>query len=131
MPRMIFVNLPVEDLDASKAFFAALGFSFDPDFTDETAACMVIDDNIYAMLLTEARFKDFINGEIADRASTEVLNCLSAGSREEIDDMVVKAIAAGGRPWKPAMDTGSMYAHSFQDLDGHVWELMYMEHAGA
>jgi predicted lactoylglutathione lyase len=131
MPRMIFVNLPVKDLAASRAFFGELGFSFNPDFTDETAACMVIDDNIYAMLLTEPRFRDFINGEIADPACTEVLSCLSADSREEIDETVAKALAAGGKPWKPVMDMGSMYAHSFQDLDGHVWELMYMEQAAA
>jgi uncharacterized protein len=131
MPRMIFVNLPVKDLAASRAFFGELGFSFNPDFTDETAACMVIDDNIYAMLLTESRFRDFINGEIADPACTEVLNCLSADSREEIDETVAKALAAGGKPWKPVMDMGSMYAPSFQGLDGHVWELMYMEQAAA
>ncbi|MDP8968099.1 MAG: VOC family protein [Actinomycetota bacterium] len=127
MPRMIFVNLPVKDLEASKAFFGELGFSFNPEFSDEHAACMVIDDNIFAMLLTEPRFKDFINGEIADPATTEVLTALSAASREEIDATVAKALAAGGREWKPVMEMDSMYAHSFEDLDGHVWELVYME----
>ncbi len=127
MARMIFVNLPVKDLDASKAFFGELGFAFDPQFTDETAACMVIDDNIFAMLLTEARFKDFINGEIADPQTTEVLTALSAASRAEVDELVAKALAAGGEEWRPVMDMGSMYGHSFRDLDGHVWELMYMQ----
>ncbi|MGH2942610.1 MAG: VOC family protein [Solirubrobacteraceae bacterium] len=127
MPRMIFVNLPVKDLDASKGFFGELGFAFEPQFTDENAACMVIDDNIFAMLLTEDRFRDFINGEIAHPGTTEVLTCLSAGSREEIDATVERAITAGGRAWKPAMDSDQMYGASFQDLDGHVWELLYME----
>jgi len=126
--RMIFVNLPVKDLDASKAFFAELGFSFNSDFSDEMAACMIVDENIYVMLLVEARFRDFINGEIADAASTtEAITCLSADSRKDVDETVAKAIAAGGKPWKPAMDEGAMYGASFQDLDGHVWELMHME----
>lgn len=126
--RMIFVNLPVKDLDASKTFFGALGFTFNSEYTDETAACMVIDDNIFAMLLTENRFRDFINGDIAEAGRvTETITCLSAGSRQEVDDTLAKALAAGGRPWKPMMDYGTMYGCSFQDLDGHVWELMYME----
>ena len=126
--RMIFVNLPVKDLDASKAFFAELGFSFNSDFSDEMAACMIVDENIYVMLLVEARFRDFINGEIADAASTtEAITCLSADSRKDVDETVARAIAAGAKPWKPAMDEGPMYGASFQDLDGHVWELMHME----
>ena len=126
--RMIFVNLPVKDLDASKAFFAELGFSFNSDFSDEMAACMIVDENIYVMLLVEARFRDFINGEIADAASTtEAITCLSADSRKDVDETVARAIAAGAKPWKPAMDEGAMYGASFQDLDGHVWELMHME----
>jgi uncharacterized protein len=126
--RMIFVNLPVKDLKASIGFFTELGFGFNPEYTDEEAACMVVDDNIFVMLLTEERFQDFINGEIADATrTTEAITCLSAESPEEIDDTVAKAIAAGGKPWKPAMDQGPMYGGSFQDLDGHVWELMYIE----
>jgi uncharacterized protein len=126
--RMIFVNLPVKDLNASKGFFGELGFEFNSDFSDDTAACMVVDDNIFVMLLVEERFRDFINGEIADATSaTEVLNCLSADSKEEVDEMVEKAIAAGGKPWKPTMDEGPMYGGSFQDLDGHVWEVLHME----
>jgi predicted lactoylglutathione lyase len=125
---MIFVNLPVKELEASKGFFSELGFEFDPEFSDETAACMVVDENIFVMLLTEARFKDFINDEIADATrTTEAITCLSADSREDVDATVAKAIAAGGKPWQPAIEEGPMYGGSFQDLDGHVWELMYME----
>jgi predicted lactoylglutathione lyase len=126
--RMIFVNLPVKDLNASKGFFGELGFEFNPQFSDDTAACLVVDDNIYVMLLVEERFRDFINDEIADaQKTTEVLTALSADSREEVDQMVAKAISAGGKPWKPPIDEGPMYGGSFQDLDGHVWELMHME----
>ncbi len=89
---------------------------------------MVVDENVFVMLLTEQRFRDFINGEIADaHASTESITCLSAESREQVDETVEKAIAAGGKPWKPAMEEGPMYGGSFQDLDGHIWELLYME----
>lgn len=126
--RMIFVNLPVKDLEASKSFFGELGFEFNPDFSDETAACMIVAENISVMLLVEERFRDFIIDDIADATqTTEAINCLSADSKEQVDDTVAKAIAAGGKPWKPAMDEGPMYGASFQDLDGHVWELMYME----
>ncbi|MDK1387014.1 VOC family protein [Sinorhizobium sp. 8-89] len=126
--RMIFVNLPVKNLEASRAFFSALGFTFNEQFSDETAACMVIDDNIFAMLLTEAKFRDFITGEISDASKgTEVITALSAASRAECDDMLAKALAAGAKPWKPAIDYGSMYGISFQDLDSHVWEFMWMD----
>ncbi|MCW2724146.1 MAG: hypothetical protein JWN35_1067 [Frankiales bacterium] len=124
--RMIFVNLPVKDLDASRAFWTELGFSFNLEYTDDTAACLVFDENIFAMLLTENRFRDFINGDIADPQTTEVLTCLSVPSRQEVDDLVAKAVAAGGKPWKPVLEEGPMYGGSFQDLDGHVWELMAM-----
>jgi uncharacterized protein len=129
--RMIFVNLPVKDLEASKRFFDQLGFEFDPQFTDEAAACMVIDQNIYAMLLTEDRFRDFIDGEIADPDTTEVLVALSADSREEVDSLVEKALATGGRPWKDTLEQGPMYERSFRDPDGHVWEVLYMEQSAA
>lgn len=130
--RMIFVNLPVKDLEASMRFFGALGFTFNPNFTDETAACMVIEENIFAMLLTEAKFRDFITGEISDATkATEVLTCLSCDSRAQVDDTLSKALAAGGKPWKPVMDYGFMYGASFQDPDGHVWELMWMDPAAA
>ncbi|MBA2504866.1 MAG: VOC family protein [Thermoleophilaceae bacterium] len=125
--RMIFVNLPVKDLNASKDFFTALDFGFNADYTDEQAACMIVDENIFVMLLTEERFKDFINGDIADAASTtEAINCLSANSKDEVDTTIEKALAAGGSEWKPKMEHGPMYSASFQDLDGHVWELMHM-----
>ncbi|MBC7167232.1 VOC family protein [Phenylobacterium sp.] len=128
--RMIFVNLPVKDVEASKAFFAALGFGHNPQFSDETAACIVIDENIFAMVMSHEKFSDFITGEISDaHKATEVLTCLSANSREEVDDLLAKALAAGAKPWKPIMDMGPMYGASFQDPDGHVWELMYMDMA--
>lgn len=126
--RMIFVNLPVRNLEASKRFYTALGFTINPEFTDETAACVVISEAIYVMLLTEAKFSEFIEGEIADAtSSTEVINALSVESREEADEMVARALDAGGRPWKPALEEGPMYGTSFQDLDGHVWETIYMD----
>jgi predicted lactoylglutathione lyase len=125
--RMIFVNLPVKDLNASKKFFSEIGFSFNDQYSDDSASCMVVDDNIFVMLLVEERFKDFINGEIADATkTTESIVALSADSREQIDETVAKALAAGGREWKPVLEEGPMYGHSFQDLDGHVWELMHM-----
>lgn len=128
--RMIFVNLPVKDLEASKTFFDALGFTFNPAFTDENAACMVVSDSISVMLLTEARFRDFITGDVCDASkATEVLTCLSCESRQEVDDTLAKALAAGAKPWKPNMDYGFMYGCSFQDPDGHVWELMHMDPA--
>jgi predicted lactoylglutathione lyase len=126
--RLIFVNLPVKDLTAAREFFTQLGFEFNPQFSDDKAACMVVDQNIFVMLLVEERFKDFINGEISDATkATEVLTCLSAESREQVDEIVAKALAAGGKPWKPVIEEGPMYGASFQDLDGHVWELMYMD----
>jgi uncharacterized protein len=126
--RTIFVNLPVKNLTASRTFFAELGFHFNREFSDETCACMVVDQNIYVMLLVEERFRDFINGGITDAASaTEVINCLSADSRQQVDELVARAIGAGGKPWKPVIEEGPMYGGSFQDLDGHVWELMHME----
>ena len=126
--RMIFVNLPVKDLEASKRFFGELGFEFNPEFSDDTAACMIVDENIFVMLLVEERFRDFINDEVADATTTtEAINCLSADSKEQVDETVAKAIAAGGKAWKPTLEEGPMYGGSFQDLDGHVWELLYME----
>jgi predicted lactoylglutathione lyase len=126
--RMIFVNLPVKDLTAARGFFSELGFEFNPQFSDDQAACMVIDQNIFVMLLVEERFRDFINGEISDATkTTEVLTCLTADSKDYVDETVAKAIAAGGKPWKPTFEQSPMYGGSFQDLDGHVWELMYMQ----
>ena len=128
--RMIFVNLPVKSVAASRAFFGALGFSFYEQFCSEITACMIIEENIFAMLLEHERFQDFINGDIADaHKATEVLTCLSAASRAEVDGLLSKALAAGGKPWKPVLDMGPMYGCSFQDLDGHVWEVMFMDQA--
>ncbi|MET0355434.1 MAG: VOC family protein [Cellvibrio sp.] len=128
MQKQIFVNLSVKDLDKSKVFFEKLGYSFNPQFTDENAACMVISDTIYAMLLTETFFKGFTNKELVDaKKATEVLICLSTESRAEVDEIVRKAVAAGGQIYKEPQDYGFMYSHSFEDLDGHQWELAYME----
>ncbi|WP_405020711.1 VOC family protein [Kitasatospora sp. NBC_00070] len=130
MAKMIFVNLPVKNLDKSIEFFEAVGYSFNPQFTDETASCMVISDTIFAMLLTEARFADFTKKPIADAtASTEVITALSADSRAEVDELVDKAIAAGAGAVNDPMDLGFMYSRSFQDLDGHQWEYVWMDQA--
>ena len=128
MSTKIFVNLPVKNLDASKAFFAKLGYSFNPQFTDATAACMVISDDIYAMLLTETRFKDFTPKVISDaKHATEVLVALSCESRTHVQEMVSKAASAGGHIYAESKDYGFMYQHGFEDLDGHIWELMWMD----
>lgn len=125
--KQIFVNLPVKDLNRSIDFFSKLGFDFNPQFTDENATCMIIGENIYAMLLIEPFFKGFIKTEIADATkSTEVLVGLSAASREEVDEVIRKVQAAGGKAYDP-VDHGFMYSCSFQDLDGHIWELIYMD----
>jgi predicted lactoylglutathione lyase len=130
MPQMIFVNLPVKDLDKSMSFFKALGFSFNPQFTDETAACMVISDTIFAMLLTHAKFKEFTPKAIADATQTsEVLIALSRENREAVDKIVKDAVAAGGSTYNQPQDHGFMYGHGFQDLDGHIWEVMWMDPA--
>ncbi|MDQ8698450.1 VOC family protein [Hyphomicrobium sp. LHD-15] len=128
--RMIFVNLPVRDLERSKAFFTALGFSINPQFSNETSASIVVDETIFFQLHTHARFKDFITGEIGDAfKATQVLNALSAASRAEVEEIAAKAKAAGATPWMPAQDHGFMYLESFQDLDGHVWEVFWMDPA--
>lgn len=128
MATKIFVNLPVKDLNKSIEFFGKLGFTFNPQFTDEDATCMIIGENIFAMLLVEKRFKDFTKKQIADaKATTEVLLALDAASRQEVDDMVKKAVAAGGTIYNDSQDHGWMYGHSFADLDGHQWEILYMD----
>lgn len=128
MPTKIFVNLPVKRLDRSMAFFRALGFRFNPQFTDETAASMIISDDIYAMLLTEAKFREFTPKAIADATkTTEVLICLSRDSRAEVDSLVDAALAAGATAARDPMDHGFMYVRSFDDLDGHIWEIMHMD----
>ena len=129
-PRKIFVNLPVKDLDKSMAFFKALGFTFNAQFTDETAASMVISDDIYVMLLTHEKFKQFTPKAIADTATTsEVLTALSADSKDEVNKMVDAALKAGGQKLREPQDYGFMYERSFQDLDGHIWEIIWMDPA--
>ena len=128
MAIKIFVNLPVKSLAKSMAFFKGLGFGFNAQFTDERAACMVVSEYIYVMLLTHDKFKSFTPKAIADATkSTEVLVCLSCESRAKVDEMVRKAVDGGGTTYKQPEDHGFMYGHGFQDLDGHIWELVYME----
>src|SRR3990170_6965685 len=126
MATKIFVNLPVKDLNRSMGFFKNVGFSFNPQFTDETAACMVISDDIYAMLLTHAKFKEFTPKAIADTSKTsEVLTCLSAESKDAVNKMVDAALNAGGQKLREPQDHGFIYERSFQDPDGHIWEIMW------
>jgi predicted lactoylglutathione lyase len=125
MATKIYVNLPVKDLEKSVDFFNALGFKFDSRFSDETAACMVVGPDILVMLLTEGRFRTLIPKEICDtKKSTESMVTLSLESRQKVDELVRKAVAAGGRAYSEPQDHGFMYGHGFQDLDGHIWELM-------
>jgi uncharacterized protein len=126
-PTQIFVNLPVKDLPRSMAFFKGLGYDFNPQFTNDSGACMVISDNIFAMLLTEAFFQTFTKKAVADaKKSTEVLVCLSCASRAQVDKLVEAALAGGGAAPNPPQDHGFMYGHGFEDLDGHQWELVHM-----
>jgi len=126
--RKLFVNLPVKDLKKSMEFFTKLGFTFNPQFTDHTAASMILSEEAYVMLLTEARFKDFAKKPVADpRAVTGGLFALSAESRAEVDELVKTAIAAGGTHAAEPMDHGFMYGWSFYDLDGHHWEVFWMD----
>lgn len=129
MNTKIFVNLPVKDLKKTMEFFGNLGFKFNPMFTDENAACMVISEDIYSMLLTEKFFKNFIPGrEICDTSkSTESLVALSLESRAQVDEMIRKAVAAGGSEYREKQDYGWMYGRAFKDINGHIWELGYMD----
>ncbi|MFH6970915.1 VOC family protein [Flavobacterium petrolei] len=128
MASKIFLNLAVKDLKKSIDFFTTLGFSFNPQFTDEHATCMIIGENIFAMLVTEQRFKDFTKKEICNaHKNTEVLIAIDAASREKVDEMVKTAVDAGGSIYMEPQDYGWMYGHSFADLDGHQWEIMYMD----
>lgn len=128
MAQQIFVNLPVKQLNTAVDFFTKLGFSFDPHFTDENATCMMVGENIFVMLLVHDFFQTFTAKPVADaHHSTEVLVCLALASRQEVDDLVAKAQAAGGKIPNPPKDFGFMYGHGFEDLDGHIWELVYME----
>ncbi len=128
MSRKLFVNLPVRDLKTSMTFYESLGFTFNPQFTDDSAACMVISEENFAMLLTHERFKDFTPKSIADATkTTEVLVALSCENREAVDEMVKTAIKNGGSALRDATDYGFMYGHSFQDPDGHIWEPFWMD----
>lgn len=131
MPKMIFVNLPVSDLPRAVAFYEAIGAVKNPQFSDDTAACLVFSETIFAMLLTHEKFKQFTPKAISDAKTTsEVLICLSEDSREAVDSVLEKAAKAGGKPDIGAkMDMGFMYARSFEDPDGHIWELMWMDPA--
>ncbi|MDT0266283.1 VOC family protein [Streptomyces sp. DSM 44915] len=130
MSTMIFVNLPVKDLERSRKFFTELGYSFNPQFSDENAACLVISDTIFAMLLVEDFFKTFTKKRIADTDThQEVLIALSVDSREGVDELADRALAAGGTSAGEPMEEGPMYGRSFYDLDGHHWELTWMDPA--
>jgi predicted lactoylglutathione lyase len=130
MSTKIFVNLPVADLKKSMGFYAAIGFTNNPQFTDETAACMVISDDIFTMLLTHEKFKQFTPKPIADATKTsEVLVALSRDSRAAVDEIVRKATGAGGKTYAEPKDYGFMYQHGFQDPDGHIWEVFWMDPA--
>lgn len=127
MHKQIFVNIAINDMQKSQDFFKTLGFTFNPDFTNEQGACMVISDDIYAMLLTRDFFQGFTGKPLVDaKEATEVLICLSCESRAEVDDLVARARAAGGAVPREPQDHGFMYAHGFEDLDGHIWELVHM-----
>jgi len=128
MKNQIYVNLPVKDLKASNTFFESLGFALDPKFSNDQASCVILGENLFAMLLVKSFFKTFTNKPISDaKKSTEVLVCLSCESRARVDELVKKAITAGGRTLRAPQDQGFMYGHGFEDLDGHIWELIYMD----
>ena len=128
MTTQIFVNLPVKDLSRTVEFFNRLGFTFNPQFTDENATCMIINDNIFVMLLVEKFFKTFTKKEICDTAKdTEVIIALSTESREKVDEMMQNVFEAGGKESREPQDHGWMYGRSFQDINGHLWEIIYMD----
>lgn len=128
MPKQIFVNLPVKNLNKSKDFFSRLGFTFNSKFTDENAACMIIGENMFAMLLLEKFFKTFTKKEISDaKKSTEVLIALAVDNRGKVDEMIKNAVRAGGKEPRDKQDHEWMYGRSFEDIDGHIWEVFYMD----
>ena len=130
MATKIFINLPVKDLNRSVDFFTKLGYKFNPKFTNEKATCMIIGDDIFVMLLVEDFFKTFTKKQVADaNKTTESIICLSADSKEKVDELVKKAVDAGGTSPNAKQDQGFMYGHGFQDLDGHLWEVMWMDSA--
>ena len=126
--KEIFVNLPVKDLNKTKELFTSIGFEFNPQFSNEQGACLILGENLYAMLLVESYFKDFTKKQIPDTSkNAEAITCLMVDSREKVDEIVNKALAAGAKPFNDPVDHGFMYGWSFQDLDGHLWEVGYME----
>ncbi|HEY5613049.1 MAG TPA: glyoxalase/bleomycin resistance/extradiol dioxygenase family protein [Lysobacter sp.] len=128
MPTRIFVNLPVKSLDRSVAFFAHLGYTFDPRFTDKNATCMVVGENIFVMLLVESFFQTFTTKPVADaHRTTEAIVCIEVDSRAAVDSLVDKALAFGATRSSETRDYGSMYQRGYQDLDGHLWELLHMK----
>lgn len=128
MKTKIFVNLPIRDLNKSVAFFTKLGFSFNPQFTDENATCMIVGEDIFVMLLVEKFFKSFTKKEVCDTSKyTEAIVALSVDSREKVDQLINKAIEAGGSEPREKQDHGWMYGRSFEDIDGHLWEAFFME----
>lgn len=128
MVKQIFVNLPVKDLQGSIDFFTKIGFKFNAQFTDENATCMIVGENIFVMLLVEKFFKSFISKEISDsHATTEVIVALGIESRSQVDELMDLALEAGGIEPREAQDHGWMYNRSFEDLDGHIWELAWMD----
>ena len=128
MTTQIFVNLPVKDLNRTVEFFKRLGFTFNPQFTDENATCMIINDNIFVMLLVEKFFKTFTKKEICDTTKdTEVIIALSTESREKVDEMMQNVFEAGGKESREPQDHGWMYGRSFQDINDHLWEIIYMD----
>ena len=128
MHKQIYVNLAVDDLERSKAFFNTIGFSFEPQFTNEQAACLILGDNLYAMLLVKDLFRSFTRKSLCNpRESTEALVGLSCESRDEVMMLVARALAAGGAVPRAPQDYGFLYGHGFEDLDGHIWELIYMD----
>lgn len=130
MATKIFVNLPVKDLNNTIDFFTKLGYSFNPQFTDDKAGCLVISNDIFIMVMKEEFFRSFIPGEITDTSkSTESIVCLSVDSREAVDELIKKALDAGGTTYKEPQDQEYMYGHRFRDLDGHIWEIIWMDPA--
>lgn len=128
MAKKIFINLPVADLQKAMAFYTAIGFTNNPQFTDDTAACMVLSEEIYVMLLTHPKFSQFTTKEIGNAFKTaSVINSLSVDSNDEVNTMVERALKAGGKETNEAKDYGFMQQRSFEDLDGHLWEVLYMD----
>lgn len=131
MAKQLYVNLPVKDLPRSVEFFTALGFGFNPDYTDENATCMIVNDDAFVMLLVEPFFASFLPADASQGSGNGIIMSYSVDSREAVDDTVSKALAAGGQESQEAKDYGFMYSHSFRDPDGHIWEVMWLDPAGA